>query len=875
MSPERFKTLDRLYHDALEVEPEQRADFLQRACDGDVALQREIESLLALTEDAGDFIQKPAMDIVAQSLVRDLEGMVDLANGAKRRLQPSQLVAGRFEIIEFIGHGGMGDVYEAKDIHLGGRIALKTIRSEFASDERMIARFKHEILLAKRVTHPNVCRIYDVVFEGIATGEQHTPSDLNSAGRAMFLTMELLRGETLSSRLQRGRMTRAEALPLIEQMAAGLNAAHQAGVVHRDFKSANVMLVGGEHETTRVVITDFGLARKVQIRPDETLTTAITEQGQVAGTPDYMAPEQILGAEPTPAVDIYALGVVMYKMLTGKRPFEADTPLAIAAKHLHEDPLPPRQHTADMDRTWESVILRCLEREPSRRFGSAAEVVPALKGRQTAPWPVYRSFTRRKALYAGVAAAGSIAGSVAIWRLFQEEANSLAVLPFTTTNADLEYLSDGVTEDLINALGQAPRLRVMSRAAVYRYRGINPVLPDVGSALKVRYVLTGRVAKAGDYTAIKVELTDARTGVHVWGQQYERRISEISAVEEDISKEVLRKLQLPLGSQDVKSFAFRRGVSPEANEFYWKGRFFWNKRTQEGFRKGIEYFTMAIEKDPEFALAYTGLADCYAMQSGITPPMEVFPKAKAAAERALHLDETLAEAHASVGFIRLFFDWDWLQTEKEYKRAIQLNLNYASAHSNYAMYLLVMKRFKESLAEMKRALELDPASLAINTGVGRVIFFSRRYREAADQYTKTLEMNSEFSEALLDLGRTRAFQGNYDSAIALLERGIGTAHENAGALADIAYTHRRAGRHAEAERAVRSLEALSNKRYVSRYFFAVAYSGARDSLALDFLEEAFRERAFSMIYLDVDPRFDNLRNHPRYTSLLKRMGFTG
>lgn len=874
MTPEKFKTLDRLYHAALEVEPEKRTEFLETACDGDVALQREIESLLALAEQAGDFIKQPAMDVVAQSLVRDLE-KVDPANGTSRRLQPAQLVAGRFEIIEFIGHGGMGDVYEARDIHLGGRVALKTIRSEFASEERMIARFKHEILLAKRVTHPNVCRIYDLVFEDVATGEQDTPSHLNSAGRAMFLTMELLRGETLSSRLQRGRMTPAEALPLIEQMAAGLNAAHLAGVVHRDFKSANVMLVGGEHET-RAVITDFGLARKVQLRPDETLTASITEQGQIAGTPDYMAPEQILGSDPTPAVDIYALGVVMYEMRTGKKPFEADTPLAIAAKHLHENPLSPRKHTTDVDPTWEAVILRCLEREPSRRFGSAAEVVPALKGLKT-PRPMgYKPPTRRRMLYAGMAAAGSLAASVGAWRLLRDDGiTSLAVLPFVSTNSDLEYLSDGVTEDLINALGQTPRLRVMSRAAVYRHRGNNAVLSEVGSALNVRYVLTGRVAKAGDYTTVKVELTDARTGVHVWGQQYERRISEMSAVEEDISREVLRKLQLRLDSHDVKSFAFRRGVSPEANEFYWKGRFFWNKRTQEGFRKGIEYFTMAIEKDPEFALAYTGLADSYAMQSGIVPPTEVFPKAKAAAERALALDETLAEAHASVGFIRLFFDWDWLQTEKEYKRAIQLNPNYPSAHSNYAMYLLVMKRFKEALSEMKRALELDPASLAINTGVGRVIFFARRYQEAAEQYTKTLELNPEFSEALLDLGRTRAFQGRYDAAIALLERGIRSAHENAGALADIAYTYRRAGRNAEAERAVQSLQALSGKRYVSRYSFAVAYSGARDDAALDFLEEAFRERAFSMIYLDVDPRFDRLRDQPRYKSLLKRMGFPG
>ena len=858
MGEHRSETVDRIYRAALEVAPASRPAFLTKACAGDRSLRMDVESLLDPNREAS------SLGIDSQTQLAPRKGAQKRTEESSNRwFDPSEVIADRFEIISFIGQGGMGDVYEAKDLHLGEHVALKTIRPEFAADERMIAHFKQEILLAKKVTHPNVCRIYDVGF--------HSDKLDPSAPPKLFLTMELLRGRTLSSRLRDGSMTEAEALPIVRQLAQGLDAAHQAGVVHRDFKSANVLLTpisGG----TRGVITDFGLARAMH--SDRAATASLT-RGEIVGTPDYMAPEQLTGGAITPAVDIYALGIVMYEMVSGALPFDGDTTFAALAKRLHEDAPSPRIHVPNLDSRWEAVILRCLAREPSQRFASTIELLDALSGGKMPRPPGTRMPSRRVFLYTGAAMAGAVGGSLAYWKFSRSDAQpSIAVLPFINTDSESDYFSDGITEDLINTLGQRDTLRVMSRAAVYRHKGTNLGPQELGHTLKVGFLLTGRVVKKGADTSVAVELTDTRNGLHLWGQQYQRPVAEISAIEEDISREVLNKLQLVFSPDDRKRLANRRSSNAEANELYWKGRYFWNKRTQEGLQKGVGYFSQAIALDPQFALAYTGLADSYAMQSGIVHPLEVFPKAKSAAEQALRLDNSLAEAHTSLAFTHLFFDWDWLHTEKEYKRAIQLNPNYASAHSMFGMYLTAMSRFDEALVEMKRALQLDPGSLAINTGVGRVLFYARRYRDAAEHYTETLELNSDFPEALFDLGRTRAAQGRHDQAIQLLERGLKAAGSDAGAIAEMTFVYRKAGRKTEADRSFEALRELAKKRYVSPYFFAAAQVGANNEAALDFLEQAYQDRSFSMIYLDVDPRFDQLRKNPRYRRLLQRMGFS-
>jgi serine/threonine-protein kinase len=449
------------------------------------------------------------------------------------------------------------------------------------------------------------------------------------------------------------------------------------------------------------------------------------------------------------------------------------------------------------------------------------------------------------------------------------------VLPFAHADQELDYVAEGITEDLINTFGRSHALRVMSRSAVYGYRNAELPPQELGRKLNVRFLVTGRVVRRGNLVSVAVELTNADDGVHVWGQQYERPLAAILDIEEDVTRSVLKQLMLPFGSDQEKRFASRRAADPAANELYWKARFFWNKRTQEGLQQAMQYLSAAIEKDPGFAPAHAGLADCYAMRSGVVPPRETFPMAKAAALKAIELDDTLAEGHASLAFIHLYFDWDWPKTETEYLRAIELNPSYPTAHSMYAMYLVAMKRFDEALDRMKRALELDPSSLAINTGVGRVLLYARRYGDAAAQYSQTLEMNPRFAQALYDLGIARAAQGRYDEAIEALQRGLESAGEDAGILSQITYVHRQAGRKPQAELTVQSLDRLAARRYVSPYFLAVAHVRGDNGRALEFLERAYQDRSWSMIYLNVDHRFDPLRSHPNYQSLLRRLNFRG
>jgi eukaryotic-like serine/threonine-protein kinase len=740
MGRNRFQTVDTLYRAAIALPPDQRAQFLDVACGGDDALRERVESLLADSASQSE---------VTLTVPRRQVRLERLSFGI------SQIINGRFEVVNLLGSGGMGDVFEVKDLHLSEHVALKTIRSDLASDARMVSRFKQEILVAKRVTHPNVCRIYDVGFHGEEPVERPP---------VLFLTMELLRGESLSSRLRRGRMSTTEALPIIEQMAQGLAAAHESGVVHRDFKCANVMLVPSNTGAgIRAVITDFGLARSVQESVGSGLTATLTQPGEITGTPDYMAPEQVLGVDVTFAADIYSLGVVIYEMVTGQLPFHADSPLATAGKRLLEPPAPPTRHVPDLDRTWQSVILRCLERDPKDRFASAHDVANALTGLRPVAAPRRRLLRRRRVvMVGGIASIAGLSGAVALWRAFRPSpSSSIAVLPITSTDPELDYVAEGMTEDLINIFGQRQGLRVMSRGAVYGLKDVQLSPQELGIRLNVRYLLTGRLLKKASTVSIAFELTDARDGAHAWGGQFERPVASLVDVQQDVARSVLSELDLPLEAQAQKRFAERESASAEVNELYWRARFFWNKRTQEGLQKAMQYFGEAIEKDPSFARAYAGLADCQAMRSGVVPPRQTFPSAKAAAMRAIQLDDHLAEGHASLAFTLLFFDWDWRRAEAEYLRAIELNANYPTAHSMYGMYLVAMKRFEEAMQQMKRALELDPSSLAIHTGVGRVSLYARRFDDAAAQYSKTLEMDPKFAQALFDFGMTRAAQGRF------------------------------------------------------------------------------------------------------------------
>jgi serine/threonine-protein kinase len=772
------------------------------------------------------------------------------------RLNPGDILADRFRILRFISQGGMGDVYEAEDVQLGERVALKTVRPEIAFDPLMMARFKQEIQLAKRVTHPNVCRIHD----------------LGRHGETIFLTMELLDGVTLAQRLRDSRMDPAEALPLLRQMASALDAAHAAGIVHRDFKSPNVMLVQGSGGI-RAVVTDFGLARTIE-RGDNQI--AMTRTGEVFGTPDYMAPEQVMADEIGPPADQYALGIVAFEMITAERPFKGASPMAVAMKRLQEAPPRPSSLVPELDPRWDAAILRALDRQPSDRFPTCADFVQAIStGDTTRPMPKPAAPKRlsRRALIAGggVAAAAAGAALYPLLRKLGHKQLSLAVLPLDNSEPDTKYISDGLTEDLINAFGRLPAISVISRGSVFAYSG--PRDPQqAGRRFGADVVLSGSLRGKPDLLSIGVELVDVDRNRHLWGQQYKQKASEIGAVRDDVSQEVPRALGLTITADQRKQLTRQYTASSEAEQFYKKGRFFWNQRNQEAFVKAIEMYKQAIAIDPNYALAYSGLADCYAMQSGVIDPHKVFPLSEAAANKALQLDDSLAEAHAALGSIRLYYSWDWVDTEKQYRRAIELNPSYASAHSMYAMYLTIRERFDEAIVESKRAGMLDPLSGPIATGLARIYAAARQYDRAIAQFGKVLDLHPQFSEARLSLGEVRLAKGDPKGAFADFEKAGAFTSNDSGTLSTLAFYYSKVGRRDEIHKILARLEELAKKRYISPYRKAIIYAALGDKeRAFEQLDRAYLDRSFPMVYLKLDYRLESIKTDPRYTAFVRKL----
>jgi len=704
-----------------------------------------------------------------------------------------------------------------------------------------------------KVTHPNVCRVHDLCTHGAGT---------------LFLTMELLDGETLAERLRRGRMATLEALPIVTQMAAALDAAHQAGVVHRDFKTSNVMLASGGR---RAVVTDFGIAHQFAYASAAGDVHDLTPAGLFVGTPAYLAPEQVEAGPITPAVDIYALGVVMYEMVTGELPFAGETPLAVAAKRLREDPTPARQHLPGLDPRWESTIMRCLRREPAERFTEAAEAVAALTAAH-APAKPKRSLVSRRPVLVSIAGLLTALGLGEWFWLSRRGAtiDSLAILPFAdaTSDSSLGFLKDGIVEGLINNVAQLPQLTVIARSSTLRYK------PDddpqaAGRKLNVRAVLTGKISRGGEEVRVAVELVDVRDNRHLWGKTYRRTMATMANMETDIAREISDELRPRLTSTSKQLLTRGHTENSEAYLEYVRGRYYWNQRTQDGYSKGIEHLRRAIELDPAYALAYAGLADCYMFQDA--PPKEAFGRAMAAARRALELDNRLAMAHASVGYIDFLYEWNWAESESELRQAIELNPNYATAHSMYARYLVAMGRSEEALRQAVRASELDPLSPGISTGVGLTYFLSRRFDQAIDQYKKTLAMEPKFWLANLSLAIAYNQKGRYSDAISVLQAKADAGDEEA--LLHLGYAHALAGHDERARKILALLTDRAHEKRVSSYHLSYLYTGLGDKdRAIARLGKACDERAPSVAFLRVQPELDPLRSDPRFDALLQRAG---
>ena len=736
------------------------------------------------------------------------------------------IFAGRYEIIEELGKGGMGKVYRVEDNKIKEEIALKLIKPEISADKQTIDRFRNELKMTRMISHRNVCSMFDL-------GEEKGMS---------FITMEYVPGEDLKSMIRMsGQLSTGTAIKIAKQICDGLSEAHRLGIVHRDLKPSNVMI----DKEGNARIMDFGIARSIRAK-------SITGEGIMIGTPEYMSPEQVEGEEVDQRSDIYSLGVILYEMATGRVPFGGDTPLSIAVKHKTAVPLDPRRLNHQIPEDFSRVILRCMEKSREKRYQSAQELLSELNKLEEEKQEQKKS-------------------AEIPWE------RSIAVLPFADLSAerDQEYFCDGIAEELINALTKIERLKVASGSSAFQFKGKGHDIQEIGKRLKVETVLEGSVRKAGNRLRITAQLVNVADGYHVWSEKYDCEMKDIFAIQDEISLTIVDKLKVKLLREDKEKLVKRSTEDVEAYNLYLKGRYFWGKRTKEGFRKAMEFFEQSIVEDPNFTLAYSGLADSYNLLGfyNFAPPKEAFPKAKEAAQKALKIDDTIAEAYASLAFVQLYYDWDWKNAYENFKKAVKLSPGYPTAHHWYAEYLLVVGRIEEAFVESKRALELDPFSLVINVLLGWAFHYSYQYDQAIEQYLKTLEMDPNFAPAHYFLGLTYVQKAMFDEAIEEFKKAKAIFGDSTLTNAALWHAKARRGKIDEVEKVLDEMAKISRQTYFPLYYKAAIYADVGDNdRAFHWLEKCFEERDMWLALLKVDPIWSNLQSDPRFNELLKKMG---
>jgi len=786
--------------------------------------------------------------------------------GAGPLLQAGEMLAGRFTVLRFVARGGMGSVYEATDVMLRTRVALKVLEGRITADPAAMERFRREVLLARRVSHPNVCRVYELYQATTASGAP-----------VHFLTMEFLEGETLAARLARdGKLTTAEALPLVQQMGEGLAAAHAEGVVHRDFKSGNVMLVprAGEAGTggMRVAITDFGIARAFeQGRGPE----ALTGGGAILGTPEYMAPEQVTGSDVSPATDVYALGVVMYQMVTGRLPFTGDTPLATAARRIDAPPPRPELAAPGLDPRWSRTILRCLDRDPRRRFPHAPDVAAALADRRPRRWPV--------ALGVAVAALVALAVGVGV-RLGrgrapepapQSRPPSIAVLPFVDMSPghDQEYFSDGVAQEILNALAQVPGLHVVARSSSFAFKGKSEDLRTVGQKLEVASILEGSVQKAGSRLRVTAQLVNVADGYQLWSQTFDRDVADVFAVQDEISRAVVGALRMKVLPGSGGGAPEPRATRPEAYAAYLRGLQLENTGSFEILPEAMAEFRKAIALDADWAPAHAALAETLLAYGGNADSVALQRlggdwrrDAMAEIDRALRLDPRSPEAWIARGLAHSYVSWDWTAALADYEQALALAPANAAAVEGYADVLAILGRLPESVAAAKRAAALDPLSAPAFYRLGFLLTRAEQYgaARAALQNAIALAPQHIFRRYL---GYLEVLDGHPDTALAIFRdhplewtRLFGTA-----------LAQHSLGNDAASRQALDELIARHSTDSAYQVASAFAWRGDRDQ-AFQWLERAYQIRDPGIPYITIDPFTRSMRGDPRFRAFLAKLG---
>ena len=827
-----------------------------------------------------------------------------------------------YRILSKIGAGGMGEVYLAQDTSaLGRTVALKILPAEVAKDKDRLQRFTQEARTVSNLNHPNILTVHE----------------FGQTESASFIATEYVEGVTLREHLSNRRLKLIDILDVAIQIVGALNAAHEAGVTHRDLKPENVMI--RKDHIVKVLdfgLAKLAEPRAVVVGPkseaSEDVATKVlvkTEPGLVMGTVSYMSPEQSVGTGVDQRTDIWSTGVVLYEMVAGCVPFQGKDIHRQVIAIQEQDPAPLSQQVEGVPERLEEIVAKCLAKDKNERYQTAKDLLIDLRNLrrkldvdaeiERTVAPEFRSTSggtsrlrtqssppnagatnaaqvraassaeyvvsgikQHKLAVAAIALALVVSGVALVafilrGRTADAAIKSIAVMPFVNQsgNADLEYLSDGMTDTLISSLSQLPNLNVKARSSVFRYKGKDASPQTIGKDLNVQAVLNGRIVQRGDQLTLTLELVDTQTENVIWSDQYTRKQADLVSLQSDVARDVSIKLKTKLSGVEEQKLAKNYTSNPEAYQLYLKGLFYWNKRTAEALKTSVDYYNQAISKDPNFAQAYAGLALAYLLfpEYSAGSPVESMPKAKAAATKALALDDTLAEAHTALAYTLFAFDRNNQESEREYRRAIELNPNYATAHQWYGGGLLTTtQRFDEAIAEGKRAAELDPMSLIVHLELAMDYYYARQYDNAIDQLRKTIELDRNWYLAHMILCQTYAVKGALPQAAPECQKAK-ELNDDPGVLSFLAQVYAASGKRDEAMKLLGQMNEIAKQRYIAAYNFAGVYAGLGDKdQAFQWLERSLQDRAWDITYLKVDPMFDNLHSDPRFADLVRRVG---
>ena len=892
MNSERWQEVKKLFDAVVELTPSEREKILAESCGADVDLRRDVEKLLASSDEAESFMESPAASEVASLII-----------------EPKNLEAGtsfgHYEIVKQIGAGGMGEVYLAKDTKLERSVAVKILNEKFAAHESNLQRFIQEAKAASALNHPNILVIHEI-------GESE---------KSNYIVSEYIEGETLRDNLKKTPPKLSEVLDIAIQIANALAAAHHAKIVHRDIKPENIMI----RPDGFVKILDFGLAKLVEQKAvgfdASTVIQNQTAKGVILGTINYMSPEQAKGEKIDARTDIFSFGVVLYEMITARTPFAGDSMSETFANLINSEPTPLARFSSNTPDELQRIVAKTLRKKLDERYQTMKDLLPDLKNlrenlvfderlekshstndknataflqattddsnRQTVE--ISRNFTgqikSRKSFFAFGLAVLLIAVIGFGYYFYNSKKSvsgatikkSLAVLPFVNAgnDANAEYLSDGVTESIINNLSQISSLRVMSRNSAFRFKNNQTDVKNIAAQLGVETLVTGDIKQLGDKLVINVRLIDASDDSQIWGNQYVKNSVDVITAQNEIAQAVAQNLRLKLTNSEQQQLARRPTENAEAYQLYLRGRFHVFKLTPPEIQKGISYFQQAIEIDPNYALAYAGLADAYrslAVGSEM-PPTEFLPKSQTAANKAIELDDALSEAHTSLG-ATLFWQWNWNEAENQFKRALELSPNEANVHIFYAHLLSNIGRHAEALAEIKRARELDPLFPFAGALEGQFLLHAGRTDEALDRLRKTFELAPNFWMPHVMASICYIEKGMYAEAIAEARKARELLPAQTVSVSFEGYALAKSGKREEAQAALDELLKLSTIRFVPPSHIALIYNGLSEiDKSLEWLEKGYEQREPKMAFLKVDAKWNNLRGEPRFIDLMRRMNF--